>query len=101
MLNFPMILLISFGILANNVCIQSFSCQIARAKLRGFGLGLHLLDVYEMRHKLKKVTVQREVERKNKEISEENAKRRRIYEKYLLAFQGNSNILRDFQTNRF
>jgi hypothetical protein len=32
---------------------------------------------------------------------EETEKRRRIYEKYLLEYQGGSSILRDFNTNRF
>jgi hypothetical protein len=61
MLNFLMILLICFGILANNVCVQSVSCQkqskpiqMARANLRAFGLGLHMLDIYEMQNKLRK-----------------------------------------------
>jgi hypothetical protein len=99
-----MILLICFGILAtNNIFCQKQSkpIQIARAKLRGFGVGLHLLDIYEMRQKIEKVLLKHELERKNKEISKENAKRRRIYEKYLLGMQGGSNILRDFNTNRF
>jgi len=69
--------------------------------LRGFGVDFNLLDVYEMRQKLKKLLLKHELERKNKEISDENAKRRRIYEKYLLEYQGGSNFLRDFHTNRF
>jgi hypothetical protein len=108
MLNFLIILLICFGILTNNICLRSFSCQkqsnhtpVVCAKLRGFGAGLHLLDIYEMRQKLKKVFEERELERKNKEILIEEAKRRRIYEKYLLGFQARSYILRDFNTNRF
>jgi hypothetical protein len=111
MLNFLMILLICFGILANNICIQSVSCQKqsqdiqkARAKLRGFDVGLHLLDLYQLRQKLKKL--RNEHERRNKvtlkeEIFEENATRSRIYEHYLLRFQGGSSFLRDFHTNRF
>jgi len=108
MLNFLKIALICFGLLASNTCIQSVSCQkqskqmpIARAKLRGFGFDFNLLDIYEMRQKLKRLLLKHELERKNKEISEENAKRSRIYVKYLLGYQGGSNILRDFNTNRF
>jgi hypothetical protein len=111
MLNFLIILLICFGILANRICIQSVSCQkqsqdiqIARAQLRGFGVGLHLLDIYQLQQKLKKL--KNEHERQNKEtlkkqIFEENAKRNRIFENYLLRSQGGSSFLRDFHTNRF
>jgi hypothetical protein len=108
MLNSLTIAFICLGLLASDTCIQSVSSQkqikqtpVARAKLRGFGVDFNLLDVYEMRQKLKKLLLKHELERKNKEISDENAKRRRIYEKYLLEYQGGSNFLRDFHTNRF
>ena len=108
MLNFLIIAFICFGLLTSNTCIQNVSSQkqskqkpIARAKLRGFGVDFISLDIYEMRQKLKNLLLKHELERKNKEICEENAKRRQIYEKYLLGYQGGSNILRDFNTNRF
>ncbi len=108
MLNFLIIAFVCFVLLASDTCIQSVSSQkhsqhipIARAKLRGFGVGLHLLDIYEMRQTLKKVLLKYENDRRNKEMFEETEKRRRIYEKYLLNYQAGSSILRDFNTNRF
>jgi len=108
MSNFLIIAFVCFVLLASDTCIQSVSSQkqsqhipIARAKLRGFGVDSHLLDIYEMRQKLKKVLLKYENERRNKEMFEETEKRRRIYEKYLLEYQGGSSILRDFNTNRF
>ena len=108
MLNSFVISLVCFGLLASNTCIQRVSCHkqskhvpIDRAKLRGFGVDFNSLDIYDMRQTIKKLLLKYELERKNKEISEENAQRRRIYEKYLLGYQGGSSILRDFNTNRF
>ena len=108
MLNSLKIAFICICLLVSNTCIQRVSCQkqskqmpMARAKLRGFGFDFNLLDIYEMRQKLKRLLLKHELERKNKEISEENAKRSRIYVKYLLGYQGGSSILRDFNTNRF
>ena len=108
MLNSLTIAFICLGLLASDTCIQSVSSQkqskqtpVARAKLRGFGVDFNSLDIYDMRQTIKKLLLKYELERKNKEISEENAQRRRIYEKYLLGYQGGSSILRDFNTNRF
>ncbi len=41
-----------------------------------------------------------QIMRNEKKLIEE-AKRRRVYEKYLLKFQGASSVLRDFHTNLF
>jgi len=43
----------------------------------------------------------KEIERKNKAILKEEVERRRIFTQRLLAYQGGSNVLRDFYTNRF
>ena len=48
--------------------------------------------------KFQKNLEQDEIERR---ILEENEKRRRMYKKYLLSYQGGSNVLSDFHTNRF
>ena len=42
-----------------------------------------------------------EIQKKNEELLKKEAERRKIYEKYLLRFQGGSNVLRDFHTNLF
>jgi len=42
-----------------------------------------------------------QIEKERQEIERKNAERQKIYEKHLLKFQGGSNVLRDFNTNRF
>ena len=56
---------------------------------------------YEMRQQIQKEMQRTEIERKEQERLKKEAERKQIFEKYLLASQGGSSVLRDFHTNRF
>ena len=71
-----------------------------RRELRRFGMGLGLLNAYKLQEKLRiEFDKQRQEKAKNEQIL--NAERIKIYERYLLKFQGATSVLRDFHTNRF
>ena len=57
--------------------------------------------IYEMRKKLQNMKKQLEIAKKKRELLKKEAERRKVFEKHLLGFQGGSNILSDFNTNRF
>jgi hypothetical protein len=59
-------------------------------------VGLSLLNAYKLQEKFDRQMMRT----KNEAILKEEAKRRRLYEKYLLGYQGGSNVLRDFHTNQ-
>jgi len=77
-----------------------------RFQLRKFGLSNNrevdkLTKAYEIQLKLEEKMEKQilAIEMKKKLKAEE--KRRKIYEKHLLTYQGGSNFLKDFHTNRF
>ena len=76
---------------------QNWNVPTARSELRRFGAGLSLLHAYKLQENFEKQARTR----KNEAILKEEAKRRQVYEKYLLGYQGGSNVLRDFHTNQF
>ena len=69
-----------------------------RFALRTFAIPFNLLDDYKnkLRQKLDK-----ELEKQRMKIKNETALRNWIYEINLLKFQGSTNVLKDFHTNRF
>ena len=67
----------------------------------GFEKKLKKDEENKMRQKIQEKIERKKVERKKLEILKKEDERRKIYEKYLLPFQGGSNILKDFITNRF
>ena len=56
---------------------------------------------YELSQRILKAIEQGKLKKKNQKILNYDAKRRKIYEQYLLPFQGGSNVLKDLNTNRF
>jgi len=69
-----------------------------RFALRTFAIPFNLLDdyKYKLRQKLDK-----ELEKQRMKVKNDLALRSWIYETNLLRFQGSTNVLRDFHTNRF
>ena len=59
-----------------------------------FGIKFGELEQTQSAETMKKIM------RPEKKLNEE-ARRRRVYEKYLLKYQRDSSVLRDFHTNRF
>ncbi len=58
--------------------------------------------IYNLSQRRKDDELEKQREKANNEkISQDEAMRRRIYADNLLKFQGGSNILKDFLTNRF
>ena len=105
-----------FGIYCEEGPIQSILVSIDKEtapaqtsthiKLRRFGIFelkkiRDLIKYQELQLKHLIETERMENERKRQEMLYEEAERRRIYNEHLLPFQGRSNILKDFNTNRF
>jgi hypothetical protein len=70
--------------------------------LRRFGFSDKRIQKYFNHLKrLEEEILKREQEKKNKGMLDEEARRQKIFEQYLLTFQRGSNVLRDFYTTRF
>ena len=81
---------------------ENFEKRSAMIPLRQFGFSDKRLQKYFNHLKrLEEEIERREQEKKNKAMLDEEARRRKIFEQYLLKFQRGSNVLRDFITNRF
>ena len=81
---------------------ENFEKQLAMIPLRRFGFSDKRIQKYFNHLKrLEEEIERREQEKKNKAMLDEEAKRQKIFEQYLLNFQRGSNVLRDFYTNRF
>jgi hypothetical protein len=73
-----------------------------RYPLRKFGIKFGDLKEILSAEKLRqKIILELEKQEKELRIVNEEAKRRRIYEKFLLKFQQGSRVLSDFHTNLF
>ena len=81
---------------------ENFDKQLPMIPLRRLGFADKRIQMYFNHLKrLQGEIERREQEKKNKAMLDEEARRQKIYEKYLLTFQRGSNVLRDFYTNRF
>ena len=69
-----------------------------RFALRTFAIPFNLLDDYKNKLRQK---IDKELEKQRMKIKNETALRNWIYEINLLKFQGSTNVLKDFNTNRF
>jgi len=84
------------------VCCESFDKQLPMIPRRRFGFAdKRIQKVYNFLKRLQEEILKREQENKNKAMLDEEARRKKIYEQYLLTFQRGSNVLRDFYTNRY
>ncbi len=86
----------------SQVCCESFDKQLPMIPLRRFGFSDKRIQKYFNHLKrLEEEILKREQEKKNKAMLDEEARRQKIFEQYLLTFQRGSNVLRDFYTTRF
>ena len=80
---------------------REYSQPRHRQKFNIISVPKELEEAYEIliriQEEIRKQRLAIEYEKKLKE----ETKRRRIYEKHLLAYQGGSNVLKDFHTNQF
>ncbi len=71
-------------------------------QLRRFGFSdKRIQKAYNDFQRLQEEILKREQDKKNKAMLDEEARRQKIFEQYLLKLQRGSNVLRDFYTNRF
>ena len=86
----------------SQVGCESFDKQLPMIPLRRFGFSDKRIQKYFNHLKrLEEEIERREQEKKNKAMLDEEARRQKIYEQYLLKFQRGSNVLRNFITTRF
>jgi len=75
-------------------------------KLRKFGFfdvnqNNEIAIAYKILMSIQKNMEKQKLDSENRETLRKEAKRRKIYEQHLLAYQGGSSFLKDFHTNRF
>ena len=76
--------------------------QLPMIPLRRFGFSdKRIQKAFNDLKRLHEEIERREQAKKNKAMLDEEVRRQKIFEKYLLSFQRGSNVLRDFYTNRF
>jgi hypothetical protein len=83
-------------------CEKLVKQQLPMILLRRFGFSdKPLQKAFKDFKRLEEEKERREQAKKNKAMLDEEAKRQKIFEQYLLSFQRGSNVLRDFYSNRF
>ena len=86
----------------SQVGCESLDKQLPMIPLRRFGFSDKRIQKYFNHLKrLEEEILKREQAKKNKAMLDEEARRQKIFEQYLLTFQRGSNVLRDFYSNRF
>jgi hypothetical protein len=76
--------------------------QLPMIPLRRFGFSDKRIEkVYNYLKRLQEEKQEIEQAEKNKAMLDEEVRRQKIYEQYLLKFQRGSNVLRDFYANRY
>jgi len=100
--------LLVFAFLLNTcICIRNYwqrqnkKLPKVYGKILGFGVDANLLKALRLQQKMRREFEHQKLQVINEGILKEEAKRKKIYEKHLLKYQGGSNLLRDFYTNRF
>ncbi len=76
--------------------------QLPLIQFRRFGFSdKRIQKAFKDLNRLEEEIERREHEKKIKAMLDEEARRQKIFEQYLLKFQRGSNVLRDFYSNRF
>jgi len=102
LITFLYLLIIWTDLLSQIGCEKLVKQPLPIILLRRFGFSdKRLQKAFKDFKRLEEEKERREQAKKNKAMLDEEAKRQKIFEQYLLSFQRGSNVLRDFYSNRF